>query len=223
MQRELEEAAPLPVTPTQKKAFPWMIIGAVAAVAAICALLFFIFFKTDEITGTVQSVNWKRAIPIEAFGPVKFENWSDQIPAEGVVIACEEKFHFTQDKPAPNAVEVCGTPYNVDTGGGFAAVVQNCVYEVYEDYCEYSINQWFVIDTFVLTGSGYEPAWPEPDLQTDQRLGDERRESYVIVFDTDDGIKRFTTTSYELFQEAQIGTTWTLEVNQIDGVVGILK
>ena len=201
----------------------WIPIAAVIAIVAICALLYFVFFSTDATTGTVQSVNWERSIPIEVFGPVKFSAFIDEIPSGAAVIACQEQYHHTQDQFATNAVEVCGTPYTVDEGSGYAEVVEDCVYEVYEDFCEYSINDWYVADTVVLTGIDHNPIWPDPALASEQRLGDERTASYVIVFQTEDGIERYTTSSLELFQQAEIGSIWTLEINQIGGVVSITR
>lgn len=223
MQPELEKPAPIPATQPTKKSFPWLVVGGVIAVIAICALLYLLFFSTDNLTGTVQSVNWERSIPIEAFGPVLYETWLEEIPSGAQLGACEERYHHTQNEPAPNAVEVCGTPYTVDTGGGFGEVVQDCEYEVYQDYCEYTVDEWSVVDAVTISGNDFNAYWPEPELGYQERLGSEREETYVIVFATDNGIERYTTSNYELFQEAQIGTTWTLEINQIGGVVGIEK
>ena len=221
MQRVQAELAPAQKPPAARKTFPWMVIGAVIAFVALCALLYFIFIRTDEVRGTVQSVSWQLTIPIEFFGPVEYQDWEDQIPADGSILYCEDKYHHTQDQPADNSVEVCGTPYNVDTGSGFAEVVQDCEYEVYESFCEYTVDEWYVVDTAVSSGAGFNPQWPVPDLDDNQRLGDSPEEEYVIVFSTEGGSKRFVTSNFDLYKQAGIGTTWTLEVNQIDGVVSI--
>jgi len=187
----------------------------------VCALLYFLFFSTDEVTGTVQAVQWERAIPVEAFGPVEYEAFFDKIPSDASIISCTEEYHHTQTEPVDNSVEVCGTPYTVDTGGGFAEVVQDCEYEVYQDYCEYTVDEWYVVDTVTSRGNDFNTSWPNNALADGQRFGEERSESYVIIFDTKDGLERYTTTSHELFQEAQVGTTWVLQINQIGGVQSI--
>jgi len=210
-----------PASPSSSRR--WILIGAVIAIVALCAVLFFVFFSTNETTGTVQSVNWERSIPIEVFGPVNYSAFIDEIPSGAAVISCQEQYHHTQDEPAANAVEVCGTPYTVDEGSGYAEVVEDCVYEVSEDFCKYTVEEWYVGDTTVLTGSNYNPVWPDPALTSNQRLGDARTASYVIVFQTEDGIERYTTSSLELFQQAEIGSIWTLEINQIGGVVSITR
>ena len=198
-----------------------ILIGAVIALVILCAVTYFAFFSTNDVNGTVKSVQWQRSIPIEALGPVEYQAWIDEIPSNAVLGVCREELHHVQSDPAPNSVEVCGTPYNVDTGGGFAEVVQDCQYEVYEDYCEFTVEEWVVVETVQLTGSDYNPEWPEPILDAGERLGSERQASYVILFETDDGIERFTTSSLDLFQQAQIGTNWTLEINPLGGIVRI--
>ena len=145
----------------------------------------------------------------------------DQVPSEAELGACQEERRSVQDEPAPNALEVCGTPYTVDSGDGLAEVVQDCEYHVYDDYCDYTVIEWGVVDTFVLSGADFNPQWPEPVLVADQRLGDDRSEQYVIVFDTGDKTYTYTTTDLELFKQAQLGSTWTLNINTFGGVQSI--
>ena len=118
-------------------------------------------------------------------------------------------------------MEVSGTPYNVDTGGGYAEVIQDCEYHVYDNYCDYTVIEWGVVDTVVLNGTDYSPVWPEPVLGEDQRLGEERTEGYVILFDTDDKTYHYTTSDLDLFLQAQPGTTWTLNINSFGNVQSI--
>jgi ribosomal protein L40E len=220
---QLEETAPAQVSKTPAKSPPsrWLIIGGVIGFIALCALFYFLFFSTNQAEGRVQAVNWTRTIPIEVFAPVEYQAFRDQIPTNAAIISCEEKVHHTQDEPAENSVEVCGTPYTVDKGSGYAEVVQDCVYDVYMDYCKFSVVEWQVADTVSLKGDDYNPRWPNPELTRNQRLGDERTESYVIIFQTDDGIVRFSTSNEDLFQQAQIGSEWVLEINKLGGVVNI--
>lgn len=198
-----------------------VLIGAGVFLCSLLALFIFLSFRTDEFTGTVQSVNWERSIPVEVLGPVAYQAWLDEIPSEAEIGACHEERRSVQDKPAPNAVEVCGTPYNVDTGDGLAEVVQDCEYHVYDDFCDYTVIEWGVVDTVVLSGADYSPVWPQPVLEEGQRLGEDRSEKYVIVFDAGEETYTFTTTDYELFTQAQPGTTWTLNVNTFGGVQSI--
>jgi hypothetical protein len=135
--------------------------------------------------------------------------------------SCEQKVRSVEQEPAPNSVEVCGTPYSVDTGSGYANVVQDCEYHVYDDYCSFTVIEWGQVDVISLSGSDYAATWPEPFLDTDQRLGNERREIYTIVFSAGGETYSFETDDFDLFLQAQTGTTWKLNVNTFGNVSSI--
>ena len=217
---DLEAQAAKPA-PKKRSWLKPVLIAVGVLLCGLVALFVVLSLRTEEFTGTVQSVQWERSIPIEALAPVAYQAWRDEVPSESELGACREERRSVQDEPAPNAVEVCGTPYNVDSGSGLAEVVQDCEYHVYDDYCDYTVIEWGVVDMVVLTGADYDPLWPEPDLEGDQRLGEERAEKYVILFDTGDKTYTFSTTNFELFSQAQPGTTWTLNINTFGGVQNI--
>jgi hypothetical protein len=123
----------------------------------------------------------------------------------------------TSDTPQPGAREVCGTPYTLDTGTGMGKVVQDCVYEVYDDYCTYTTLQWGVINTVVQRGSGLSAAWPSANLRAGEELG-QRSEKYVCVVTANDREYSFDLRSDE-FDLCQPGSQWKLEVNALGGVV----
>ena len=48
--------------------------------------------------------------------------------------------------------------------------VQDCVYEVYEDFCEYETQTWVQVDTAVSSGRDLEPEGPgKPDWGSARR------------------------------------------------------
>lgn len=190
----------------------------------LCAgvlLLLYLSGRTEQVTGTVQSVEWRRAIPVEALVPVEYSAWHDEIPAGAAVEACREELRYTRDEPTSNSIEVCGTPYTVDTGGGFAEVVQDCEYQIYDSFCTYTVEEWQQVDIAVLTGSDFTPRWPEPSLESGQRLGEKFQETYIIVLASGEKTYKFTTSDIDLFQQAEIGTTWNLHVNTFGDVVSL--
>lgn len=84
-----------------------------------------------------------------------------EIPAGVPAGQCRSEVVRTQDEPAPNSVEVCGTPYTVDQGTGFGQVVQDCQYQVYADKCQYTVDEWKAVDTLVTSGEGLVASeWP---------------------------------------------------------------
>ena len=206
--------------PTAKKRLP--IIPIAIGLVAICGLFFLLssLFKTETATGIVQQVNWSRVIKIEALQDVSKNDFRADIPANAKIGSCTKKYDRTQDQPAPVSTEVCGTPYVVDKGSGLGEVVKDCSYRVYEDYCEYKVQDWVLIDQPSLQGSDFNPQWPNPNLQSYQRIG-EQDEIYTIQFMSNDKLLTYKTSDYDTFSRCQIGTNWNLEVSVTGQVVSI--
>ena len=169
-------------------------------------------FSKDTLTGIVSQANWERSIAVEQYQWVAYENWWDAIPDDAEVGSCEERYRYTSAEPVENSLEVCGTPYSVETGGGYAEVVQDCQYEVYDYYCDYQVSEWGVVNTAVEQGSGPNAFWPSIQESGSQRTG-AQKEHYVIEFNTPDGLRRFETDDFDLYQDAQVGSEWELTVD----------
>ena len=183
-------------------------------------LLFMGLLKNDTLNASVENVKWMRSIEIEALQDVTKKDWEDSIPVGGEIISCEKEYRFTQDEPAPGAQEVCGTPYTVDSGSGVGEVVQDCEYRVYDDYCQYSIEEWTIIDEAVLRGGDNNIRWPNPELVGDQRLGRETEE-YWIYFNADGKSYSFSADDEQEFRQYPIGSNWNLTVNGLGNIVSI--
>jgi ribosomal protein L40E len=215
--------AAVPQVPAKGKPSPWMMgLGIAVAVVCVCAVIGFMVFamRTEGKNGVVQSVQWESRIAVEALQPVAHEDWKDEIPVDAEVGTCTQKLHHVQDDPAPNSNKVCGTPYSVDKGSGVAEVVQDCQYEVYQDYCEYTVMDWQQVDEFTSTGNDFSPAWPEVKLTGEQREG-QRDQIYMIVFETSDKQYTYTTSDSNLFQQCQIGSQWVLNTNGLGQIVSV--
>lgn len=192
-----------------------LIVGCIGA-----AVIAFLFSRTDDVIGRVEAVEWERTIAIEQLGTVSREGWLEEIPAEASVGVCTDRVQRTQNDPAPGAAEICGTPYTVDTGTGIGEVVQDCEYQIYADWCEYTVMEWQTADEISSQGSNYNPIWPQTSLDGDQREG-ERVESYRVIFDTDGDTYNYGTSNFDRFLEFQIGSEWVLEVNTFGMVVDV--
>jgi ribosomal protein L40E len=215
--------APPPAKPAPAKWGLWPKVGLVAlavAVCAVCAVLFTFYNRTDAVTGQVESVSWQRAVQIEALVPVTHEEWRSEIPGNAQVGRCTQKLHHTQDEPASDAEEICGAPYTVDKGSGFGEVVQDCQYQVYAPWCEYTLNEWREVDTITLAGDDLNPRWPPLQLAYNQREG-ERDETYKCLFKTEDGLKIYAAADFEQYRRCQIGSRWVLEVNTFNTIRSI--
>jgi ribosomal protein L40E len=197
---------------------PWMWLPIGAIFLACCVLLGFLFLHTDKTTGTVQSVHWERVVPIEALGDVTREDWRDNMPADARILSCDQKYRTRQDNPAPNAKEVCSTEL-VDKGNGAANVVETCYYEVYDDYCRFTVQDWKQVDKAVAQGNDLQPYWPNTQTGSGQREG-VRQAVYTVQFQTEKGIKEYTTDENS-FGQFQPGSKWTLEINPLGAIVGV--
>lgn len=213
-----EPARETPSRPVQARRLP---LGLILLLVGMCiAALAFIFFamRTEALSGTVAALRWERAISIEGLVPVEYRDWRDQIPTGAEILACQSQVRWVESEPQPDADEVCGTPYNVDTGSGYAEVVQDCEYHVYDETCTYSVTEWAVVDTVSLSGTDLYAEWPQPLLSGDQRQGPQS-ETYQVSFSTDQGNYTYSLNDYLSFQQFQIGSRWNLEVNSFGNVV----
>ena len=213
-------AAPSPAAPFPK----WLIIVGVVAVVALCIFVFSMIQRgqqTNQVRGVVQSVRWERIIPIEALVDVEHQAWRDEVPAGVSLGACRERVRYESAEPEPNSEEVCGTPYTVDKGSGYAEVVQDCIYRVYDNYCSYTQPEWQVVDTLSVSGADLNPRWPEASLAQGQRQGEQVQESYTILFTVDGQQYSYPVSSLDVFDDFQPGSEWNLTVNGFGDLVGV--
>ena len=195
-----------------------VILGIV--MVTLCAAVYFIFLRTTGVTGTVSDLKWERSAVLEQIVPVEHQDWRAEIPSDAEIISCTAEEYEQVETPVAGADEICGTPYNVDTGSGYAEVVQDCIYIVYEDYCTYTVMEWSAVEMVVVDGIGLNAAWPQPNLAQDQRL-QMGEESYTIVFESGSDTYTYVTSDYDLFRQAEIGSEWELEINSIGGIQAI--
>lgn len=196
-----------------------MIIGVILLVV-LCVVGYIIIravSKTDEIKATVTDVYWERSINLTEYTEVTQSAWQDEVPADADILSCSQEYRYTSDQPAANATEVCGEAYTVDTGTGVGEVVQDCVYEVYDNFCDYHAWEWVPIAPVIASGYNLSPTWPTLNLTSNQQEND-RTESYTIDFQNSKQDYTYSTTDLDLFLQAEPGSEWTLQVNQLGTV-----
>jgi hypothetical protein len=212
-----------PKVPTKaKRPLPMIGIGILAI--ALCAIVVIVLvisgLRTEEVIGEVRNVTWTRTIPILALGPVEHEDWFDEIPEDAEIHGCDLELHHTSNDPSQNSIEICGTPYTIDDGSGYGEVVQDCVYEIYEDWCTYTQIEWKTVDAVTVTGSNLDAYWPQVTLAEGQTEG-EGEETYEIVFQTEDRSYTFTTSDFNQFRQFQLNSRWILNVNAFNTLVSV--
>ena len=196
------------------------IVGAAVLVVACLAFLFANLTRRDNLTASVESVHWMRVIPILALIDVQRSAFVDEIPSGAEMGQCEQRYHHTQDTPEDNSVEVCGTPYTKDTGSGLGEVVQDCQYEVYKDYCEYTAEELRAVDQVVLQGEDMSPSWPQASLGQGQQEG-QRQQEYTVVFQTDKGEIVYKPADEAAFKQFTPGSEWVLVLNGFGDIIKV--
>jgi hypothetical protein len=223
LSRVAPSPAPAPVAAKAPPGNPGVLLLVIAGVVIACivgALLLLGGRRTTESSGVVRSTTWERTIQILAPVPVTLRAWRDQIPAEAQVGACEQRVRREQEDPAPNSERVCGTPYLIDQGTGVGKAVQDCVYRVYSDFCEYSELRFAPVNVVAERGEGLNPRWPGASLAADQREG-QRIERYRVVFEEDGKLYEYLTNNPRDYAQFQTGTRWKLRVNDAGQVVSV--
>jgi len=213
-------AGPAAARPASRS--PFLIVGII--LVALCGLagllLLLLGSRRSEAVAVVDSLDWERRIAIEALRPVEREDWYDQIPSGAEVGTCRQARRGTSQDPVADSVEVCGTPYTVDSGSGYGEVVQDCVYEVYDNLCSFTVSEWTVVDTAVARGTDGYPAWPSVSLSVGERQGDES-ESYSVVFVTDTDRYTYTPSSAAEFAAFTPGSRWMLTIGGFGGITDV--
>lgn len=173
------------------------------------------------VNAVVAGQNWQTSVQVIGPVPAKEHAWSDRVPKDAENIRCSDKLYQTYQDEVEGAVEVCGTPYAIDMGNGFEQFVQDCVYEVYKPYCEYTVYKTGVIDTKRASGTGPNPELPFVDSQ--YSTGNQSA-SYSITLRDESGREyRITPGNLNEFRAYSIGEEYLLEVTSSGRIVNMEK
>ncbi len=197
--------------PAAPKKTNWLLVGGILAVGAVCcvAIAALFFFPSQSVKATVTSVHWQTSVPLQEIRPVNHSNEAGSAPSGAYNVSCHD-----EDK------EVCDKK-TVDKGNGYSEVVEDCHTES-QQYCSYTVDEWTTIQTYTRDGNDLQPVYESPNISTDQRLGD-KSEQLTVNFSTEKGEKTYKPDSISEFQQFTTGSTWTLKMNALGGVVGVEK
>ena len=191
-----------------------------AVFALIVVVLILLNRGGGERLGVISDVTWTYTVQTEKLGSVTHEAWSGELPSGGRVLSCERKVRSTYDNPVVGAVEVCGTPYVVDTGTGKGEVVQDCVYQLKDDWCQYSVMEWQKDEDLRASGHDYEPYWPQVQLGSNRReVGREERYQVRLLGDGRD--YTYVAGSLDELRRFEIGSRWMVKPNTFGGVMAL--
>lgn len=216
-------AKPVATLAETKKTSIWLIVGLIAlGVLCIAGLIAFLVMssRTDDVTASVTSTHWQLSIEILEKQPVQKSAWREVVPSDAQDVSCQDEYKETSSFPAPNATEVCGTPYTIDTGSGAGKVVQDCEYRIYASYCNFKVLDWTVVNTAVAQGYDNYPQWPITSLQAGQQEGN-RSETYQVTFDADVQTYSYTPVDMAEYSQFDIGSQWILGINSFGAIKDI--
>ena len=199
----------IPAAGTAKKKPNWLLLGGIASALLICCivLIFLFVFPSSSVNATVTDVYWQTSVPVQEIQAVDYNDERGNPPSDAYNVSCHDESR-----------EVCEEK-TIDKGNGYAEVVEECHTET-EKYCDYTIDEWKTIQTYTLEGHDTFPVYEQPSISGDQRLGDQSAD-LTVYFDTEKGEKTYSPGDATEFQQFQVGSTWTLRLNTLGGVVGV--
>ncbi len=197
-----------PATPAGQKKFPWLILGGiVACLVFICVGAYMLFAPSKAVTATVREVYWQTSVPVQEVQAVNYSNEQGSPPSGAYNVSCYD-----------DVQQVCEEK-TVDLGNGYAEVVQEC-HDESTQYCSYTVDEWTTIQTYTLDGYDFYPQYSQPSIYSGQRLGEETM--VMEVYFVADGTEYlYNPDSAEEFQYYSTGSTWTLHLNALGGVVSV--
>lgn len=204
--------APQPLGRTVKPAAPkkpnWLLIGGILAFLAICCIaVIAMLIPSRSVEATVTDVYWQTVVPVQEFQPVRYNDRRGNPPSNAYDESCR-----TESR------DVCEQK-TIDRGNGYSEVVEECHTET-DQYCSYTVDEWTTIQTYPLEGNDLRPVYASPNVSSDQRIGDETAE-FTITLLTDDGLKTYSPETVTEFQQFTVGSTWTLKMNALGGIVSV--
>jgi hypothetical protein len=215
--RAARPAPPIPASVTAadaaaksaKKKPNWPLLGGIGAALAICcvAILMLFVFPSSSVDATVSDVYWQTFVPVQEVQAVDYSNERGNPPSDAYNVSCRD-----------DSREVCEEKA-IDRGDGSAEVVEECHTES-DQYCDYTVDEWTTIQTYTLDGHDNFPVYEQPSFSSDQRLGNESAE-LTVFFNTEKGQKSYAPDNVSEFQQFQPGSTWTLKLNPLGGVVDV--
>lgn len=187
----------------------WLLIGGIlAAVAICCVAIAALFFPSRSVEATVVDVHWQTFVPVQEIRAVDYNSEPGSPPSGAYNVSCRDESR-----------DVC-EQRTIDRGNGYSEVVEECHTET-QQYCSYTVDEWTTIQTYTLDGSSLQPVYEDPSISSGQRLGQESEE-LTVTFSTADGEQEtYSPDTVSEFQEFTPGSTWTLKMNALGGVVGV--
>jgi ribosomal protein L40E len=188
----------------------WLLIGGILAALAVCCVVIgaLFFFPSKSVKATVVDVHWQTSIPLQEIRAVDHNNEVGSPPSDAYDVSCRDDSH-----------DVCEQK-TIDKGNGYSEVVEECHTET-QQYCSYTVDEWTTIQTYPLEGNDLRPVYESPNVSSGQRLGDPSQD-FTVTFSTPNGEQEtYSPGTVSEYQQFAVGSTWTLKMNALGGVVSV--
>ena len=188
----------------------WLLIGGILAAVAICCVAIgaLFFFPSQSVQATVVDVHWQTSVPVQEIRAVDYSNEAGSPPSGAYDVSCHDESR-----------DVCEQK-TIDRGNGYSEVVEECHTET-QQYCSYTVDEWTTIQTYTLDGNTLQPIYDSPNVSSGQRLGQESEE-LTVTFSTENGEQEtYSPGTVSEFQQFASGSTWTLKLNALGGIVSV--
>ena len=191
-----------------KRTVPWIAVGGIAAcLVVVCIGMFMLLSPSKSVTANVDSVYWQTSAQVQEMQAVNYSNETGSPPSEAYNVSCRtETTQVCEDK-------------TIDKGNGYAEVVTEC-HDDSTDYCSYTLDEWNTIQTYTLDGSDFSPMYSQPNISSGQRLGDQAL-VLEVHFTGNGETYIYNPAGVDEFQLYALGSTWTLKLNALGGVVSV--
>jgi membrane protease subunit (stomatin/prohibitin family) len=194
---------------TAPKKTNWLLIGGILGALAICCVVIVaLLLPSRSVQATVVDVHWQTSVPLQEIRAVDYSSEPGSPPSDAYNVSCHDESR-----------DVCEQK-TIDKGNGYSEVVEECHTET-QQYCSYTVDEWTTIQTYTLDGNNLQPIYEDPSLSSGQRVGQESEE-LTVTFSTPNGEQEtYSPDTISEFQQFTMGSTWTLKMNALGGVVGV--
>jgi hypothetical protein len=188
----------------------WLLIGGILGALVLCCVVIAVLFvfPSQSVQATVVDVHWQTSVPLQEIRAVDYSNEPGSPPSDAYDVSCRDESR-----------DVC-EQRTIDKGNGYSEVVEECHTET-QQYCSYTVDEWTTIQTYSLEGSDLQPIYEDPSISSGQRLGQESEELTVTFSTESGGQETYSPDTISEFQQFTVGSTWTLKMNALGGVVGV--
>lgn len=177
--------------------------------------------QSSTRTASVSSMRWTTSVQVMGNIDSRDSGWRDELPSDAKNVECQDRLKYTSDEEVAGSREVCGEPYSIDLGNGYEQLTQDCQYEVYEKYCNYTTSTWGLIDTKRTSGSGKNPELPYVDTSRGYEMGDQSVSYEVTLRDENGETYTLNPSSQTEYNSYSIGDEYVIDLNSYGRITGM--